>query len=95
MFELSTHPTVAVETLENKKFARPDVVSVVVPETKVVQKDPEEAKTRTKIFQPVPVKEKEEVRAIPRGVRWALASAGLGAAFSAAQAILPPLDNLN
>lgn len=95
LFELSTQPTVAVETFENKKFARPDVVSVVVPETKVVQKDPEEAKTRTKNFQPVPVKEKEEVRAIPRGVRWALASAGLGAAFSAAQAILPPLDNLN
>ena len=54
---------IAVETLENKVCK----IDNIGCGNEVVQKDPEEAKTRTKAATSA-CKEKEEVRAIPRGV---------------------------
>lgn len=93
LFELSTQPKVEMEGSYSSNFVRPMKPAAVVKES--VAKTRPEIITNTPIpvFQPLPAR--EDVRAIPRGVGWLLASAGVGAAFSAAQAILPPLENLN
>lgn len=87
LFELSTTPTVGAVNPED--FIRPLPVAVEKPKVLIGK----EEIGVPPVFQPLPDVPLEEVRAIPRGVGWALASAGIGAAMSAAQAILPPLDN--
>lgn len=102
LFELSTQPEVEVESVTSSLSPSSSVdvnmplkIPAIVKESKAKTTPEIITKTPSPVFQPIAVKEKEEVRAIPKGVGWILASAGVGAAFSAAQAILPPLDSLN
>ena len=93
LFELSTQPKIDSEVYSSD--VRPGKIPAVVKESKAKTTPEIITNTPTPVFQPISVTEREEVRAIPKGVGWILASAGFGAAFSAAQAILPPIESLN